>query len=425
MTSNTEKIYSTLTQLGYSLKDFGKEYRTKPLYRESGNPTSLAVNKDTGEWFDFSERIGGQLEYLVQLTQKLTSLEEARKLFSTDRDIEKTDDAPLIEEPKVFDKNLLIKLRKDHSYWIGRNISLETIETFEGGVAVNGKMMNRYVFPIFDLKDNLVGFDGRYLKTLWETIPKWKKLGAKSHWIYPYKWNAKYIKDEVILVESIGDMLSLWDVGIRNVLVTFGVEPSPQLISFLIKLDIKKIIIALNNDEDNNDVGNRSADKARIKICRYFDVSQVEIRLPDKKDFNEMSEQERLDWYHNTRRPVSSTLVVKIDKDEYDVYIGRDKKQPMHYGNPFDFKNGIGSVKVSNREEAIQCYEEWLRGDPKWFKVEPVRRQWILDNLTALEGRRLGCFCKPLACHGDVLVKLLKEFYVRRNQNESPLSVED
>lgn len=412
MTENTEQIYTVLTRMGYTLQDFGKEFRTMPLYRESGNAMSVAIDKRTGEWYDFSAKIGGTLEYLVKLTLKLSNIEEAKQFYNSERVLSTPKEGPKITTPKTFNKGMLVKLTKDHSYWIDRGISLETIQTFDGGTTKNGRMANRYVFPIFDLKDNLVGFDGRWLyPNIPDKVPKWKIIGEKSYWVYPYKWNAHELiaKKEIILVESIGDMLSLWDVGVKNVLVTFGVELSNELLSFIVRLNPNKIILSFNNDVGNGNVGNESAEKARSKICAYFDLNQVEIRLPAKKDFNEMTPDERLDWYHNRVRK-SESIVVNLNKKEaFDVYIGRSKEKAMHYGNPFDFMGGIGSVKVESREEAIQNYEEWLRGNPRWSKVEPQRREWILSNICSLEGKRLGCFCKPKACHGDILLTLLNE----------------
>ena len=31
------------------------------------------------------------------------------------------------------------------------------------------------------------------------------------------------------------------------------------------------------------------------------------------------------------------------------------------------------------------------------------------DQLSELEGKELGCWCSPYFCHGDVLVKLVRE----------------
>jgi len=87
------------------------------------------------------------------------------------------------------------------------------------------------------------------------------------------------------------------------------------------------------------------------------------------------------------------TRVVNIKKysdehiDNY-VYIGRGSK----WGNPYH----IG--KDGTREEVIIKYEKYIRGRPE-----------LLADLPGLEGQVLGCYCKPKACHGDILVKLLRD----------------
>lgn len=90
-----------------------------------------------------------------------------------------------------------------------------------------------------------------------------------------------------------------------------------------------------------------------------------------------------------------NTTVVNCKKSEYDVYIGRGSK----WGNPFSHLDyGSAEFKVESREEAVRKYEEWIRNKPD-----------LLACLDELKGKRLGCFCRPKFCHGDVLVKLLYE----------------
>lgn len=67
------------------------------------------------------------------------------------------------------------------------------------------------------------------------------------------------------------------------------------------------------------------------------------------------------------------------------VYIGR----PSKWGNPFE----IG--KDGTREEVIQKYESYLLMDNK-----------LMNDLHELKGKDLVCWCSPLPCHGDVLLKL-------------------
>lgn len=287
-----------LKNIGYNLKDFGKEYRAKPLYRESDNDTVLRIYKDSGIWVDFKENISGDFTSLIKLSLKLDTENDAKnwlkeKNFYTNFQINKK---PEIKLPKTFDKDILLKLNKNHAYWQARGISEETLKLFSGGVAENGKMKNRYVFPIFNSKNELIGFSGRDITN--QSKIKWKHLGEKVNWCYPAFLNIENIKNkkEVFLIESIGDCLSLWDANIKNTIVTFGLEVSISILNFLLKIDPDKIYISFNNDIEKNNAGNFAADKAKNKLLRYFDPKQIEIKLPLKKDFNEMSVDEINTW---------------------------------------------------------------------------------------------------------------------------------
>lgn len=81
------------------------------------------------------------------------------------------------------------------------------------------------------------------------------------------------------------------------------------------------------------------------------------------------------------------TEVVNLIHEEYDIYIGRGGR----YGNPFH----IG--RHGNREEVIRKYREWIVEKPDLMEKAKVE----------LKGKRLGCFCAPLACHGDVLREIV------------------
>lgn len=295
-------VYQILTDLGYQLKDYGKEFRAKPLYRDSDNDTVLRIYKDTGKWFDFKQNISGDINSLVKLTLQLESVDAASTwlknknfVFHVNQETSK----PLLKSTKKFDPSLLSKLEKDNSYWINRGISENTLKIFEGGIARNGKMKNRYVFPIFDSNKNILGFSGRDIT--YQSKIKWKHLGEKNQFLYPIFANSKFIEDskEVILVESIGDMLNLWENQIRNVIVIFGLNLGLPILNFMLKQDIKKIYISLNNDSKNNNAGNLGAEKIHSKLKRYFDSRQIQIALPTKKDFGEMNSEEINLWKKN------------------------------------------------------------------------------------------------------------------------------
>lgn len=71
------------------------------------------------------------------------------------------------------------------------------------------------------------------------------------------------------------------------------------------------------------------------------------------------------------------------------VLIGR----PSPWGNPFV----IGTH--GTRTEVIARYEQWVRGQPAM--IEAIKRE--------LRGKDLVCYCKPAACHGDILYQIANE----------------
>lgn len=83
-----------------------------------------------------------------------------------------------------------------------------------------------------------------------------------------------------------------------------------------------------------------------------------------------------------------TTRVVHCKKEPYDIYIGR----PGKWGNPY-------KIGPDTRETVLEKFEAFLLSRPD-----------LLEQLSELEGKVLGCWCKPEACHGDILVK-----YIGRN----------
>jgi hypothetical protein len=99
--------------------------------------------------------------------------------------------------------------------------------------------------------------------------------------------------------------------------------------------------------------------------------------------------------------------VVHCKKEDFDIYIGR-KFSGMHFGNPFSFggKSKIAKLDFPTRKECIDAFRKWMMGTD-YQDIEPERRKWILANISILRDKKIGCFCSPERCHGDVYVELL------------------
>ena len=94
------------------------------------------------------------------------------------------------------------------------------------------------------------------------------------------------------------------------------------------------------------------------------------------------------------------TTVVNIYKDRYDQYIGRSGKgQDGYFGNPFSNKT---------RRENIEDFEVYFFNR---IKKDPEFKRRVLE----LKDKKLGCFCKPQACHGDVIANYLNNETILRS----------
>jgi hypothetical protein len=97
------------------------------------------------------------------------------------------------------------------------------------------------------------------------------------------------------------------------------------------------------------------------------------------------------------------TTVVHIQRkngrvvQDCDVYIGRAMYRggwelpQSKWANPY-FLGRDGS-----RREIIDKYRKHITGNSV-----------LMSRLESLRGKTLGCWCKPEACHGDVLVELVE-----------------
>lgn len=94
---------------------------------------------------------------------------------------------------------------------------------------------------------------------------------------------------------------------------------------------------------------------------------------------------------------LNTTQVVNVQKTRKPyTYIGRaGKGKDGYFGNPFSIKS------EKDRDSVIQQYKRYL-----WNRVnnDPEFR----ERLWALKGQTLGCFCKPHACHGDIIVSWIE-----------------
>jgi hypothetical protein len=113
------------------------------------------------------------------------------------------------------------------------------------------------------------------------------------------------------------------------------------------------------------------------------------------------------------RRLVEVVNQYRHRRTDHDVRIGRGYSA---LGNPHEIAPALkGEVRNRRRTEVVALYETWLRAqleDPT--SAASVAFDALPDDAV------LVCFCKPAACHGDVIVRLKAELAAQRGFVAAP-----
>lgn len=140
--------------------------------------------------------------------------------------------------------------------------------------------------------------------------------------------------------------------------------------------------------EDGKDKGGTGV---ALRIARQYNIPVFNLGLGISECIGEIA---RYVYNH-----VLETRVINLYKEPYDVYIGRPRKgESSIWHNPFVV--GVDG----ERGECVKLFEPYIREKLTSGEIP-------LKELKKLKGKRLGCFCKPSDCHGDVLVKLVEEYF--------------
>ena len=334
---NPEDYQAILESIGYKLVDFGDHWRTQAIYRNGDNTTAVKIYKNTGVWMDFVDHRGSKpFEALVRLSTNDQDrfsgiLEKIKKEGPTN--YVKVDK---IEMEKTYSEDVLSKLFPNYKFYKDKGIPEETQKCFGVGLAGVGKMYRRMVFPIYNEHKQIIGFSGRKIDDN-NDYPKWKHIGRKNTWVYP-----AYVKDnecdaeierlgQVTLVESIGDAMALYDQGVKNVLVLFGLSTSASIINYLSSKVLDDIYISTNNDANSSqNRGMISAIKNYLKLSKHFDLNVLSISLPYKaNDFGEM---------YQSGYNINNWLDKEINQDDQRKFISSFVSKNKHLFSQVEIK---------------------------------------------------------------------------------------
>jgi len=200
----------------------------------------------------------------------------------------------------------------------------------EAGLVLPGKkggyydrFRNRVIFPIFDINSRIVGFGGRVLD---KSTPKYinspeTKVYNKSKHLYGLNFTKSFIreKDYVIVLEGYTDVLSLYQVGIKNVVANLGTALTHQHIRELKRFS-DNIIVVYDSDE-----AGRLASLRNLDLLIENDMRVKLVCLPHGKDpdsyIQEFGSSNFLKLVNNAKDLINYKLdILSYRADDIDIH---------------------------------------------------------------------------------------------------------
>lgn len=176
-------------------------------------------------------------------------------------------------------------LRIPSQYFIGRGFSKEVLDKYDVGDCdtVGKEMYGRAVAPIYDHNyRGMIGCTGRTRNE--EYKPKWRHnsgFQAEDH-----LYNLWFAKDhilknnEIILVESPGNVWKLEENRIHNSVATFGAHLTDKQKMLLDITGAMKIIVIMDNDEAG-EIARKQIDQ---KCSKTYNIEHIRLSKNDVVD---------------------------------------------------------------------------------------------------------------------------------------------
>ena len=208
----------------------------------------------------------------------------------------------------------------------------------KSGRGVVDRFYNRVMFPIIDVRGNVIAFGGRIMS---DQKPKYLNTSDtivfnKSVNLFSLN-NAKNSKsDELILCEGYMDVIALNQAGFTNAVATLGTALTPDQAS-LMKRYCKEVVICYDADE----AGQKATARA-IDILRRVGLTVKVISIPDGKDPDEFIRR------HGDKGHAAFQNLLDRSGNDMDYRLRKLRSQ-------YDMSNAQGKLDYLNEGVRLLC----------------------------------------------------------------------
>lgn len=192
------------------------------------------------------------------------------------------------------------------------------------------RFRNRVMFPVFDIKGNVIGFGGRVLD---DSKPKYLNspetlVFQKGTNLYGLNFAIKnrIEKRYFIIVEGYMDLISLHQYGITNVVASLGTALTVNQ-ARLLKRYADKVIISYDAD-----VAGQTATLRGLEILKEAGFDVRVLKIPQGKDPDEFVRSNGKDAFLKLVDKAENLISYRLEKAKEGINF-KDKSSLVEYGN--------------------------------------------------------------------------------------------
>ncbi len=302
-------LSTVVEKLGGKLKRVGHEFLTQCLWHEDTNP-SLTISDQKGFCFCHVCRGGGDAVDYVRKAKGLDFFEAVEFTASLlgvkfETDDENPEEVARRRAEKQRESELLAKEQENHRKNLrdpragrirdvlkNRGITPEASKEFGLGYSDKGFFGGRITVPIYNHRDQLVGFTGRATRE--DQLAKYKNsadsaLFNKKTLLFNEQKAYNYAVEagSIIFVEGHLDVVAMWQAGIKNVVAAQGTgAPDPSVLKRLSR-NIKNFVLCFDGDTGGSKAVGHFLQVAGPMALKG-EVNVNVVSLPEGKDPDEV-----------------------------------------------------------------------------------------------------------------------------------------
>ena len=264
-------VKELLEKKNIKYKQRGKDYQVRCLNpRHDDHNPSMNIDKISGLFNCLSCGFAGDIYKYFNINKEKYIDEKAAEVSNKIKAL-------------LHSRDLSLPLDANHFRDTYRGIKPETFRKFGAFTSESQElgMDGRLIFPIYDINDKIVVFQGRYLHS--DLDPKYKNYPRDTALpLYPQA--PTMIESSIILVEGFYDMLNLHDKGLTNAVCVFGTAFGNVKKTHKRKLNIERLLIYKYQGAnkvyimfDGDEAGAHSAENLQNYLSSIFTTEIIEL----------------------------------------------------------------------------------------------------------------------------------------------------